>query len=50
MQYGGYFEMGYYGGYGQQYPGNRMDGYGTDSYNSNMPDEYILFIHLFLLR
>ena len=29
--------MGYYGGYGQQYPGNRMDGYGTDSYNSNMP-------------
>ena len=36
MQYEGYFEMGYYGGYGQQYPGNKMDGYGNDSYNRNM--------------
>ena len=40
MQFGGYFETGYYVGYGQQYPGNRMGGYSSYGYsltNSNMP-------------
>ena len=32
-----YFKTGYDSGYGQKYPGNGMGRYGSDSYNSNMP-------------